>query len=94
MEMTTIAVTLREDHQKFIEAAVKSGRYVSENEVVAAAIAELKMQEELRQSRIAELRKEVQIGLDQLDRGEGVEWDMEAIRKKGEALLRARNNNG
>jgi antitoxin ParD1/3/4 len=84
--MTTIAVTLRDEHQRFIEAAVTSGRYVSENEVVADAIAELKAREELRAARIAELRAEVRIGLDQLDRGEGIEWNVEAVKKSAFSL--------
>ena len=40
--MTTLAITLRDEHRKFIEEAMKTGRYVSESDVVAAAIAELK----------------------------------------------------
>jgi antitoxin ParD1/3/4 len=91
--MTTIAVTIRDEHQKFIEDAVKSGRYVSENEVVADAIAELKAREELRQSRMAELSDAVRIGLDELDRGEGLEWDLEAVKAKGRELLAARHGN-
>jgi antitoxin ParD1/3/4 len=81
--MKTLAITLKEEHRQFVEEAIKSGRYVSEAELVADAIAELKAREELHSARLAELRAAVQLGLNQLDRGEGREWNLESIKAKG-----------
>ncbi len=88
--MTTLAITLRDEHQKFVEEAVSSGRYTSESEVVADALAELKIREAVRQARMAELRAQVDVGLEELDRGEGEPWDVEAIKAEGRALLASR----
>ena len=85
--MHTLVATVRDEHQRFLEDAVKSGRYVSHTEVIATAITEMKAREELRQVRIARLRDEARIGLDELDRGEGTAWNVEAVKAKGRALL-------
>lgn len=90
--MTTLSITLRDEDQRFIEAAVKSGRYVSESEAIADALAELRAREEVRNARIADLKAKVQIGLDQLDRGEGEEWSSADIKAEGRAALAARRS--
>ena len=89
--MTTLTITLRDEDQNFIQRAMKSGRYLSENEAVADALAELRAHEEVRRARFAELREKVQAGFDQLDRGESAEWNVEEIKTKGRALFSARN---
>jgi|GEM_PF-2091746 len=38
--MTTVAISLNDEDQHFLEEAVKSGRYFSESEVVAEALSE------------------------------------------------------
>ena len=88
--MTTVTITLRDEDQRFIATAMKAGRYVTESEAVSDAISELRVREKLRAARLAEIRGEVMIGLEQLDRGEGVEWNLEEIKTKGRALLASR----
>jgi antitoxin ParD1/3/4 len=88
--MTTVTITLRDEDQRFIESAVKAGRYVTQSEAVSDAIAELRAREDLRQARLGELRAQIMVGIEQLDRGEGEEWDVEAIKAKGRALLGSR----
>ena len=88
--MTTLTITLRDDDQHFIETALKSGRYVSENEIVADALAALRAREERRQARTAELRAKIKVGIDQLDRGECAEWSAEDVMAEGRRLLAAR----
>lgn len=90
--MTTMTITLRDEDQHFIEKAMKTGRYVTESEAVSDAIAELRAREELHQARIADLRAKVLVGIEQLDRDEGAEWNVEDIKAKGQALLAARKN--
>jgi len=70
--MTTVAISLNEEDQRFLEEIVKSGRFFSESEVVAEALSELKVREAIRREKIAELRAKVQVGIDQADRGEFV----------------------
>ena len=89
--MTTVTITLRDEDQRFIESALKSGRYVTESEAVSDAIVELRAREELHQARFAELRAKVMVGIDELNRGEGAEWNVENTKAKGRALLASRN---
>ena len=85
--MTKVTITLKDEDQRFIEAAMKTGRYVTESEAVADAISELRAREELHQVRFAEFRTKIKIGLDQLDHGEGIDWDVADVKAKGQALL-------
>jgi putative addiction module CopG family antidote len=85
--MTKVMITLKDEDQHFIETAMKTGRYVTESEAVADAISELRAREELRQARLSELRAKVKVGIDQLDRGEGTEWNVAEVKAKGRALL-------
>ena len=87
-----MTITLRDEDQHFIEEAVKTGRYVTESEAVSDAIAELRAREDLHQARITDLRAKVMVGIEQLDRGEGAEWNVEDIKAKGRALLTARKS--
>jgi antitoxin ParD1/3/4 len=85
--MTKVLITLRDEDQRFIETAVKSGRYVTESEAVADAIAELRAREELHQARFAALRAKIAVGIEQLDRGEGIEWNVDEMKAKGRASI-------
>lgn len=77
--MTTVAITLRDEDQRFIEEAVKSGAFITKSEVVASALELLKTREEIRKARRAELKKEIQKGIDQLERGETVEFNTKSF---------------
>ena len=81
--MTQVSIILREEDRNFIANAVKSGRYVTEREVVTEAIAEMKLREQARQTWVAELRTKVAVGIAQADRGEFVEFTAADIMKEG-----------
>lgn len=85
--MTKVTITLKDEDQHFIETAMKTGRYVTTSEAVSDAISELRAREELHQARFAELRAKIVAGIEQLDRGEGVEWNLADVKAKGRALL-------
>lgn len=70
-------ITLPPEILKFIEEKVQAGQFQSSSDVICGAIGVLKAQEELTSEDIAELREEVAIGLEQLERGECAEWDVE-----------------
>src|SRR4051812_11930155 len=57
--------------QAFIDAQVKSGRYASPTEVVVDALLLLRDQERFREMKLQDLRKEVEVGIDQAERGLG-----------------------
>jgi putative addiction module CopG family antidote len=85
--MTKVMITLKDEDQHFIETAMKTGRYVTESEAVAAAISELRAREEQPQARLADLRAKIMIGIEELDRGDGAEWNVEEVKAEGRALL-------
>lgn len=87
--MTTVPIALNDEDQRFIEEAVKSGRYCSESEVVAEALSEFKVREAIRRSKINDLRARVQAGIEQADRGEFVEFTAEDIKADGRKRLSA-----
>ena len=72
--MTTRPITLRDEHEDLIQRVLKSGRFISESEVVAEALSEFQVHEEIRRRKFAEVKAKIQIGIEQLNRGETVEF--------------------
>lgn len=70
-------VSLTPEMERFVEEQVRSGRYASANAIMEAGLRLLREEEE-------ELRREVRVGLDQIERGQVVDGE-EAF-----ARLRAR----
>ena len=68
-------VSLPQQLEEWVHKKVESGLYHSASEVVREALRLLCEQEELRQIRLQELRREIQVGLDQIDRGETRTFD-------------------
>jgi len=76
----------------FIAELLKSGMYQSQSEVVREGLRLLKEREELRELRLAELRREIAIGSEQADRGEFVDGPkaLAEIRQRGAPRRRAK----
>jgi antitoxin ParD1/3/4 len=81
---STITVSLTPELERLVDEKVKSGLYHTVSEVVRDAIRLLVERDKLREMRVASLRREIQVGLDELDRGERVPSDQvfTEIRKK------------
>jgi antitoxin ParD1/3/4 len=82
-------VSLSPELEQLIEEKVKTGMYNSASEVIRAGLRLLQEQDELRQIRLQELKREVQKGLDQIERGEVVDGD-EVFRELRERNLKAK----
>lgn len=82
----TVALNLPKDLEEFVEQAVKSGRFLNEEELMREALEALKTQEEFRQFQFAGLKEKLQQGLDDLEGGRVEEWDGEAVKRKGRAI--------
>lgn len=65
-------VSLTPELEELVQEKVASGRYQSASEVIQEALRLLEQEEGLRTPRLEEVRKKIQLGLDQLDRGEGI----------------------
>ena len=83
-------ITLTPEIEHWIQDKVASGLYTSESEVIREAIRLLKDRDELKLLAVEDLRREIQRGLDQLDRGESVSLDVERIKSEGRRRLAQR----
>ena len=72
-------VKIKPEFQRFIEDAVKSGRFDSSDDMINAGLAVLQAQSELTNGELDELRAEVDKGLAEADRGEFVEFTAEDV---------------
>ena len=68
-------VNLGSVFDNFIADLLKTGLYQSQSEVVREGLRLLKEKEELKNLRLAELRKEIAISSEQADRGEFVDGE-------------------
>jgi antitoxin ParD1/3/4 len=75
-------VSLTPELEKLVARKVESGLYQSASEVIREGLRLLDGQDRLREVQLDEVRKQVQIGLDQLDRGEGIPGDEAYARMK------------
>jgi antitoxin ParD1/3/4 len=66
-------VSVTRQQEAFIRSIVKSGRYQSVSEVVRDALRLLQDHDRLRELKLAELRRDIEVGIKQADRGELIE---------------------
>lgn len=76
-------LTLSPEFERAVLERAQSDRYASTDEVFAAFLAALERDEAQDEARLEALRAELQIGLDELDRGEGIpaEQALEMMRR-------------
>ena len=79
-------ISLSSDLLKFVDDKVKAGQFRSASDVISGALNLLRQEETLTEQDVADLRDDAKVGLDQLDAGQGKEWDVEETK----ARLRAR----
>ena len=90
-------VSLTPQLEKLIHKEIKCGRYSSASEVVRDALRLLSDRKKQRERKLEELRRDLQVGIDQLDRGEGIPFDdklVERIKREGRRRLARLRGNG
>jgi antitoxin ParD1/3/4 len=82
-----VKITLHPDHEAFIRARIEAGECEDASEVIAVALDWLQHLERMREASLAGLRREIEVGIAQLDRGEGREADgvFERLRRRLDA---------
>ena len=90
--MTTVSISLKQEDKRFLEEVVKSGRYLCESEVVAEALSDFRVREAIRRAKLDELRAKIEVGIDQADRGDFVEFTAEDIKREGRQRLAAQQS--
>lgn len=83
-------VALPPDLERFVKEKVAEGAYPTEGAVVTEALRRLAAWEARERERIEALRREIAVGDEQLARGEGREFDVEAIKRRGREALAKR----
>ena len=72
-------VSLTPELESLVQQKVQSGLYTSASEVVREALRLLNDRDTIQQQRMAELKREIKIGLDQLNRGEGIAHNEQSL---------------
>ncbi len=85
-------VSLTPELEQLIHRKVETGLYLSASEVVREALRLLEQRDKLQEMKFDELRKEIQIGIDQADRGEVAPLD--ALGTLLKVRNRRRNSDG
>jgi antitoxin ParD1/3/4 len=69
-------VHLTPELEQLVQAKVESGRYNSASEVVREALRLMEQKDEVRTLQLQELRKRIDKGLFEIDRGQGVDGEL------------------
>lgn len=79
-------ISLTKELEQLVATKVTSGRYHSASEVVREGLRLLEEQDLVFQARLTQLKKDVQIGIDQLERGEYTTYDEKGLAELFERL--------
>lgn len=79
-------VSLTPQLESYVKQKVAAGMYNSVSEVMREALRLLEERDTLKEMKLAALRRDLQEGIDELDRGEGTPLDMDAIKAKARAM--------
>ncbi len=80
-----MSISVSPELERLIRAKVESGLYSSEAEVIRDALRALEERDRDGATKLEALRRDIQVGLDQIDRGEVAPLDMDAIRAEVKA---------
>lgn len=79
-------VSLTPQLESYVKQKVAAGMYNSASEVMREALRLLEEHDALKDMKLSALRRDLQEGIDELDRGEGTELDMDEIKAKARAI--------
>lgn len=65
-------ISLTPELERLVDEKVKTGRYASVSEVIREGLRLLEEHDQLKQQRLAEVRRKIDRGLEQLDKGLGI----------------------
>ena len=92
-------ISLTPELDTFVQQKVRTGMYHSASEVIREGLRLLREQDDLRQARLNQLRKDVDVGIKQVDQGAYTEYSVgslpalaEDIKARGLKLLAQRTD--
>ncbi|MFI5459736.1 MAG: type II toxin-antitoxin system ParD family antitoxin [Isosphaerales bacterium] len=74
-------VSLTPELEQYVSGKVQSGLYHSASEVIREGLRLLKQKDEVHRGRLEELRREIQVGIDQANRGEVSAFNKETLKE-------------
>lgn len=83
-------VSLTPQLESYVKQKVAAGMYNSVSEVMREALRLLEERDALKDIKLAALRRDLQDGIDELDRGEGTPLDMDEIKAKARSIKERR----
>jgi antitoxin ParD1/3/4 len=92
MTVERITITLTADMAEDVRAAVQAGDYASSSEIVRDALREWRHSRLLRQNEIERLKRDIGLGLADIEAGRIHDYDPEKIVSKGKKQLKDRSN--
>jgi antitoxin ParD1/3/4 len=84
-----MTITLPPEMASYIQEKLSTGQYASPQDILHEALMMLKVRDEVQHRHLESLRKEIQVGLDQIDCGEVAPLNMEHIWSEVESRLNA-----
>ena len=72
-------VSLPPELEALVQDKIQSGQYVCRSEVICEALRLLRDRDMIQSMRLEELRREIKIGLDELDRGVSTYYDHQSL---------------
>jgi antitoxin ParD1/3/4 len=70
-----VNISLTPELEQLVKDKVISGKYHSVSEVMGEALRLLEERDRIRDQRIAELKAKIQVGIEELERGEGIDGE-------------------
>jgi antitoxin ParD1/3/4 len=86
-------VSLTPELELYVNGKVQSGMYHTASEVIREGLRLLKEREELHQQKLTDLRREIQIGIDQADQGHVSPFNeatLDEVKTRGRERLEAK----
>ncbi|MDF1762279.1 MAG: type II toxin-antitoxin system ParD family antitoxin [Oleibacter sp.] len=83
-------VSLTPHLEEYVKQKVAAGMYNSVSEVMREALRLLEERDALKEMKLAALRRDLQEGINELDKGQGTPLDMEEIKAKARAVKASR----
>lgn len=82
MSMSASDLLLPPHLQQFIQDQIDRGNYSKPSEVICAALVLMRERAHVQSVRLERVRADIQLALDELDRGEGSTLDIEEIKQR------------
>ena len=86
-----MSITLKPEQEEFVLERIKNGNYTTVDEVIMAAFRLLEERERQYREWVEETRDKVEVGIAQLDRGEGIDGE-QVIARLRDKLRQARED--